>query len=93
MNTLRELIKKPSTVIVDVRSPREYDAEHIPNAKNIPLEELPARISEFRSFKTPVIFYCRSGARSGMAVSLLKQHGLVDVFNGGGLEEMKINLN
>ena len=40
MNTIKELIKDPSTIVVDVRSPWEYEKEHIPGAKNIPLEEI-----------------------------------------------------
>ena len=41
MSTLKELIKNPSTVVVDVRSPWEYETSHIPGAQNIPLEEVP----------------------------------------------------
>ena len=78
---------------MDVRSGWEYDAEHIPGAKNIPLEEIAGKIHEFKSFKQPVILYCRSGARSGMAVNILKQSGLADVFNGGGLSDMQYLLN
>ena len=34
----------------------------------------------------PIIAYCRSGNKSGMAVSMLKQAGITDAVNGGGLE-------
>jgi len=93
MQTIKELVKNPSTVIVDVRSPWEFEMEHIPGAKNIPLEEVPAKLAEFKSFQTPVVLYCRSGARSGMALSMLKQSGVADVYNGGGLEDMQFLLN
>ncbi len=93
MQTIKELVKNPSTVIVDVRSPWEFEMEHIPGAKNIPLEEVPAKVAEFKSFQTPVVLYCRSGARSGMALSILKQSGVADVYNGGGLEDMQFLLN
>ncbi len=72
MSTLKELIKNPSTVVVDVRSAWEYEANHIPGAKNIPLEEVPYKVEEFKLFKNPVVLYCRSGNRSGMAVSISK---------------------
>ncbi|HPG10276.1 MAG TPA: rhodanese-like domain-containing protein [Chitinophagaceae bacterium] len=93
MNTIKELIKNPSTVIVDVRSPWEFESGHVTGAKNIPLEEVPGKISDFKEFQTPIVFYCRSGNRSGMAVSILKQNGLTDIYNGGGLEDVQSLLN
>jgi phage shock protein E len=93
MNSLKKLVKDPSTVIVDVRSPWEFEAKHIPGAKNIPLEELPNKIEEFKSFHHPVVVYCRSGNRSGMAASILKQNGVAEVYNGGGLGDMQFLLN
>jgi len=38
--------------------------------------------------KGPIVLYCRSGNRSGMAMGLLKQAGLIDVYNEGALEDM-----
>ena len=93
MSTLKELIKNPSTVVVDVRSPWEYETSHIPGAQNIPLEEVPNKVEEFKAFKSPVVLYCRSGNRSGMAVSILKQNGVADVYNGGGIGDLQFLLN
>lgn len=93
MNTLKELIKNPSTIVVDVRSPWEYEMDHIPGAKNIPLEEVPGKVEEFKAFKSPLVLYCRSGNRSGMAVSILKQNGVAEVYNGGSLGDMQFLLN
>ena len=93
MNSIKELVKNPSPVVVDVRSQWEYEANHIPGAKNIPLEEVPYKVEEFKSFKSPVVLYCRSGNRSGMAVSILKQNGVADVYNGGGLGDVQFLLN
>jgi len=93
MSTLKDLVKNPSTIVVDVRSSCEYEANHIPGAKNIPLEEVPYKVEEFKSFKSPIVMYCRSGNRSGMAVSILKQNGVADVYNGGGLGDMQSLLN
>lgn len=93
MNVLRELVKNPATLVVDVRSPWEYETGHIPGARNIPLDELPVRMNEFRSAGKTVVLYCRSGSRSGMAVSILKQNGITDVYNGGGIGDMQLLLN
>jgi len=92
-NTIKELIKNPSTTIVDVRSSWEFEMEHVPGAKNIPLEEVAAKVEEFKTYNSPVVLYCRSGNRSGMAVSILKQNGLSEVYNGGGLSDMQSVLN
>ena len=78
--------------IVDVRTPEEYLIEHFPNAINIPLDSIVQRIEEFRQMKKPIIAYCRSGNRSGMAVSILKQYGITDAVNGGGFEDLKQNM-
>lgn len=93
MKSLKELIKDPTTVVVDVRSPWEYEIKHIPGAKNIPLEEVSGKVEEIKSFKRPVVLYCQSGNRSGMALTLLKQLGVADVFNGGGLRDIQFLLN
>lgn len=87
---MKEVLKKAS--VVDVRTPGEYLEGHYPGAINIPLNELQSRLEEFKELKAPIVAYCRSGARSGMAVSLLKQNGFNEVYNGGGLFDL-YNLN
>lgn len=87
---MKEILNKAS--VVDVRTPGEYLSGHYPGAINIPLDELPQRLDEFKEMKQPIVAYCRSGARSGMAVSVLKQNGLNEVYNGGGLIDL-YNLN
>jgi phage shock protein E len=87
---VKEILNKAS--VVDVRTPSEYLDGHYPGAVNIPLNELAQRLNEFREMKKPIVAYCRSGARSGMAVSLLKQNGFSEVYNGGGLFDL-YNLN
>ncbi len=93
MSPLKDLLKNPTTLVVDVRSPLEYAAQHIPGAQNIPLEEVTTRLAEFRSIHKQVVLYCRSGNRSGIAVNILKQNGITDVYNGGSLENMQFLLN
>jgi phage shock protein E len=83
---MKDLINKGT--VVDVRSPREFAGEHYPNAINIPLEQVPQKVNEFKEMATPIIAYCRSGNRSGMAVSMLKQAGINNVINGGGLDDL-----
>ncbi len=80
-----------NAAIVDVRTPEEFSGEHFPNAINIPLDQVAQRINEFKEMPHPIVAYCRSGNRSGMAVSILKQNGINDAINGGGLDDLKQN--
>lgn len=93
MLTIKKLVNNPQTLIVDVRSPLEFESEHIPGTQNIPLEEIPSRVAEFKSLGKPLVLYCRSCNRSGMGVSILKQNGVTEVYNGGSLGDIRILLN
>ena len=75
-------------LIVDVRTPGEFKASHFPGAVNIPLDNLEARLSEFGDKNGPVVVYCRSGRRSGIAKDILTRKGFTKVQNGGGLNQM-----
>lgn len=83
---MKDIINKGT--VVDVRSPKEFAGEHFPNAINVPLDQVPQKVNEFKEMRKPIIAYCRSGNRSGMAVSMLKQAGIADVINGGGLDNL-----
>lgn len=83
---MKEILNTAS--ILDVRTPEEYKEGHYPGAINIPLSELPQRVNEINEMKKPIVAYCRSGSRSGMAVSILKQNGLNEVYNAGGLYDL-----
>jgi len=85
-NKMKDLIKQGT--IVDVRTPEEFTSGHFSNAVNIPLDEVQLRIKEFTEMLKPIVAYCRTGNRSGMAVSLLKQNGIADAVNGGGLDDL-----
>ncbi len=69
-------------VLIDVRSKPEYAAGHVEGAKNIPLDQVASRIKEFPKDKD-IVVYCRSGARSGQAKSILVGKGFEKVHNLG----------
>lgn len=77
----RALMDK-GAVIIDVRTPQEYKAGHIPGSKNIPLDQIGSKTAELKKAGKPVITVCRSGSRSGMAKAKLGAAG-VEVYNGG----------
>ena len=90
---MEELLANPSTTVVDVRETGEFAGGHFAGAINIPLGIVPLRLDEFKAMNGPIVVYCRSGNRSGMAMSLLRQAGLSEVYNGGGLNDMLIYQN
>jgi rhodanese-related sulfurtransferase len=63
-------------VLLDVRSPEEFAAGHIPGAINIPYDELPDRFSEISEYRdAELIVYCRSGRRAKIAEAALREAG------------------
>lgn len=60
--------------MLDVRTPEEYQAGHIPGATLIPLDQLSVRYGELPLDET-IVVYCRSGNRSLEAVYLLENAG------------------
>ena len=66
--------------LVDVREPHELEISRLPNATNIPLGQLAARLSELNSAEDMVIF-CKSGARSARGLELLVSAGFKKVKN------------
>jgi phage shock protein E len=92
MKTIKSLIQEEGATVIDVRSSWEFVDGHVDGALNIPLDEIPSRLLEIQSLKQPLVVYCRSGNRSGMAQSFLFQAGLKEVYNGGGLGDMRIQL-
>jgi rhodanese-related sulfurtransferase len=54
------LVARPKAVVVDARTPAEYEQAHIPGAINIPAAETRASAARLpRGLATPLIFYCR----------------------------------
>lgn len=80
---LRSKIQSQESLqIVDVRSTGEYASGHVPQAINIPLEQLEARFADFTVGNVAIL--CQSGKRAGIACNILKDHhdGLLLVEGG-----------
>ncbi len=74
------------TLVIDVRSAREFDAAALHGALNIPLPDLQGRIGRVAADRAvPLVLYCASGARSGIGCVMLAQMGYTNVSNAGGL--------
>jgi rhodanese-related sulfurtransferase len=59
--------------VIDVRSPGEYAAGHIPGAVNMPMEQVEARLADMRA-NEPVVLVCQSGQRAEMCRGLIERH-------------------
>lgn len=71
---LEKVYSKDNTILIDVRKPNEYNAEHVDGAINIPLDYINENLSEFPKDKDFVI-HCAGGYRSMTAASILKARG------------------
>ena len=86
--SLEKIIQNEKMTVVDVRTPGEYMGGHVANSINIPLDEVPKRLEEFKNMEGPVVLCCASGGRSEQATRYLQQNGLEEVYNGGSWFEV-----
>lgn len=61
-------------VVIDVRTAEEFASGYVPGAMNIPHDQLAFRLAEVPKDR-PVVLYCRSGRRAGIAAGLLAANG------------------
>ena len=76
-------------VLLDVRTPEEYNEGHIPESKNVPLQTLDKVKTVVENKDTELFVYCYSGARSRRAVAALGQMGYTKVNNIGGISSYR----
>jgi phage shock protein E len=67
--------------VVDVRTPAEFAAGHVAGAINVPYDEIARRASEIGPPGAPVVVYCHSGRRSGIAAEALRGLGFTNVYD------------
>jgi rhodanese-related sulfurtransferase len=79
-----ELARESDAQLVDVRTPEEVAAGRIAGSRHIELEQLPGQAAEIER-ERPVVFYCRSGARSAMATGAFRAAGYEAYNLDGGL--------
>ncbi|WP_322797598.1 rhodanese-like domain-containing protein, partial [Thermoflexus sp.] len=78
IEALKDMMAGGNVLLVDVREPNEYAEGHIPGAVNIPLRTLTKNLDKLPKDK-PVVLYCRTGHRSGMATAALQMLGYSNV--------------
>jgi phage shock protein E len=65
--------------VLDVRTPEEFADGHVEGALNIPFEQVAARVAELGDPSKPLVVYCRSGRRSGIATRTLQDLGFAQL--------------
>lgn len=81
-------LKQQGAILIDVRSPGEYQMAHAKDSINIPLNELGQKLQELPK-DAPLLVACASGTRSGMARLILKRHGFKQVYNLGNWSNLE----
>lgn len=85
---MRMLSEKDSPyLLVDVRTKPEWDREHVPMARLIPVDELPHRYTELKQ-DNHLIFLCQGGGRSAAAAEFMTSIGGHEIYNvSGGMDQ------
>lgn len=73
-------VRAQGVPIIDVRTPEEFAASHIPGAVNVPMDQL-NDVSAGWDPAQPVAVYCATGARSANAAQILEARGFAKVYN------------
>jgi rhodanese-related sulfurtransferase len=74
--------------LVDVRTPGEFASGSVKGAINIPLDQIPLKLSQFKG-KGDIVVFCRSGSRSNQAKTFLDKSGISNVFDGGTWQDVQ----
>ena len=71
-------------MIIDVRRYSEFKENKIPNAINIPVEELEWEIEDLKENKDKhILVYCKAGHKSALACEMLEEEGFTKLYNLG----------
>ena len=75
-------------ILIDVRTPEEYQSGSVPSAINLPLDRIVEGEMPSVELSEKIVVFCRSGARSEQAKSILEMNGFANVTNGGGVHDV-----
>lgn len=82
------LDREDKIIIVDVRTPAEYNEAHIKNSVLLPLDSIRDNAAAVIPDKDAVYFvYCRSGVRSATAAAQLVEMGYKNIYDLGGIKD------
>lgn len=77
-------------IILDVRQNTDYQQDHLPNAINIPVQQLAEKAyAAIPDIHATIFVYCSTGRNSKTAQSILKHKGYQNVYNLGALSGLQ----
>jgi phage shock protein E len=77
--------KDADVVVLDVRTPAEFAAGHVPGARNVSHDQLEGRLAELDGMRDKdVVLYCRSGRRTALAEDVLRKAGFTKLLHLDG---------
>ncbi|PKQ38113.1 MAG: hypothetical protein CVT59_02485 [Actinobacteria bacterium HGW-Actinobacteria-1] len=79
-NKAAKTLEDKGVRIIDVRTTSEFEAGHIPEAENVPLDQLSAAMGSWDKTE-PILVYCATGSRSVEAMQILVSAGFTTVYN------------
>lgn len=87
---LDSILKKPGTILIDLRDEKEYRDAHIPGAKNIPYERWETEKETWKHRYDTVVFYCERGNQSMYAAKEMNKRGYYAISIAGGFQGYKV---
>ena len=79
--------------LLDVREPQEWEITHLPDARLIPLDDIPDRLNELDT-ADEIVAYCHHGTRSARALGFLQKMGYKKLKNlAGGIDAWATNVD
>jgi phage shock protein E len=86
----KELLEEESGIIIDVRTKDEFKSGHLKEVDHnfdVTSGEFNKKMGNLDKNKVYYL-YCRTGARSGKALNIMKRNNFENVYNVGGLESL-----
>ena len=91
----QKLAGSPPPRLLDVREPWEFQRAALPQARLIPVDDLPARVAELNDWREEeIIVYCHHGIRSAHAIAFLRGMGFLHLHNlTGGIDRWSVEVD
>lgn len=88
----KRMIEEEGGILLDVRTPEEFEEAHLPGAVNVSHDQLESQLTEIETLtegdkSKPIVTYCGSGKRAGAARKTLEAAGYTNVTNVGGMTD------
>jgi phage shock protein E len=85
------LVEEQGALLLDVRTPAEYQEHHLPNSLLIPHDQIGHRVAEVLAAQggdkhKPIVVFCRRGGRAQTAKDILLANGFTEITNLGGID-------